>query len=71
MGLLLGARLEGGIVGFGVLILIAILLAFAFAALSNGLAVVLRQRESVIGSTRSTGRSRPAGRPSPLTPTGP
>jgi ABC-2 type transport system permease protein len=49
IGLLLGARLEGGILGFGVLILASVLLAFAFASLSNALALVLRQRESVIG----------------------
>jgi len=49
IGLLLGARLEGGIVGFGVLVLAAVLLAFAFASMSNAFALVLRQRESVIG----------------------
>jgi ABC-2 type transport system permease protein len=49
IGMLLGARLEGGAVGFGVLVLTAVLLAFAFASLSNALALVLRQRESVIG----------------------
>ena len=49
IGLLLGARLEGGILGFGVLVLASVLLAFAFASLSNALALVLRQRESVIG----------------------
>ena len=49
IALLLGARFEGGPVGFGVLLLAAVLLAFAFASLSNAFALVLRQRESVIG----------------------
>jgi ABC-2 type transport system permease protein len=49
IALLLGARIEGGILGFGALVLAAILLAFAFASLSNALALVVRQRESVIG----------------------
>jgi ABC-2 type transport system permease protein len=49
LALLLGARFEGGPVGFGVLLLAAILLAFTFASLSNAFALVLRQRESVIG----------------------
>jgi ABC-2 type transport system permease protein len=49
IGLLLGARLEGGPLGFGVLVLASVLLAFAFASLSNALALTLRQRESVIG----------------------
>jgi ABC-2 type transport system permease protein len=49
LALLLGARFEGGIAGFGVLVLAAVLLAFGFASLSNAFALVLRQRESVIG----------------------
>jgi len=49
IALLLGAQIAGGILGFGVLVLAAILLAFAFASLSNALALVVRQRESVIG----------------------
>ena len=49
IALLLGARISGGILGFAVLVLAAILLAFAFASLSNALALVVRQRESVIG----------------------
>ena len=49
IGLLLGAHLEGGVLGYGVLVLAAILLAFSFASLSNALALVVRQRESVIG----------------------
>ena len=49
IALLLGAKIAGGILGFGVLVLAAILLAFAFASLSNALALVVRQRESVIG----------------------
>ncbi len=46
---LLGARFTGGPLGFAVLVLCAVLLAAAFAALSNAGALVLRQRESVIG----------------------
>ena len=49
LAFVLGARFEGGPAGFGVLILAAILLAFSFSSLSNALALVLRQRESVIG----------------------
>jgi ABC-2 type transport system permease protein len=49
LALLLGARFEGGPVGFGVLLMAAVLLAFTFASLSNAFALVLRQRESVIG----------------------
>lgn len=49
IALLLGAQIAGGILGFAVLVLAAILLAFAFASLSNALALVVRQRESVIG----------------------
>jgi ABC-2 type transport system permease protein len=46
---LLGARFEGGPVGFALLVACAVLIAFAFAALSDAMALVLRQRESVIG----------------------
>lgn len=46
---LLGAQYASGPVGFGVLLGLAILVAFAFAALSCAMALTLRQRESVIG----------------------
>jgi ABC-2 type transport system permease protein len=46
---LLGARFEGGPLGFAILVACAGLLAFAFASLSNVMALLLRQRESVIG----------------------
>jgi ABC-2 type transport system permease protein len=49
LAVLLGARFDGGPLGYAVLILAAVLLAAAFAALSDASALVLRQRESVIG----------------------
>lgn len=50
MGLVLGAGYSGGAGGVGVLILVAGLLGAAFASLSNGLAVLARQREALIGA---------------------
>jgi ABC-2 type transport system permease protein len=47
---LLGAQFAGGIGGFAVLVGAGVLLAFAFAALSNAIALMVRQRESVIGA---------------------
>ena len=46
---LLGARFEGGLIGFAVLVLAALLLAAAFGSLSDAMALLMRQRESVIG----------------------
>ncbi len=46
---LLGARFASGPLGFAMLIGVAVLVAFAFAALSCAMALTLRQRESVIG----------------------
>lgn len=46
---LLGAAFAGGPLGYAVLVACAVLLAFAFASLSDALGLVLRQRESVIG----------------------
>jgi ABC-2 type transport system permease protein len=46
---LMGAHVAGGPLGFAVLVLTAVLLAASFAALSDASALVLRQRESVIG----------------------
>jgi ABC-2 type transport system permease protein len=45
----LGARFAGGLVGFSVLVLAALLVAAAFGSLSDAFALLLRQRESVIG----------------------
>lgn len=47
---LLGADFAGGAGGFAVLVVAAVLLAFAFAAVSNAIALLVRQRESVIGA---------------------
>jgi ABC-2 type transport system permease protein len=50
LGLVLGARYPGGILGVAVLLLCAVLLAIPFGALSNALALTLRKQESVIGA---------------------
>ena len=55
MAWLLGARFESGAVGYAVLLACAVLLAATFGALSNALALVLRQRESVIGANQFLG----------------
>jgi ABC-2 type transport system permease protein len=55
MAWLLGARFESGLAGFGMLLACAVLLAATFGALSNALALVLRQRESVIGANQFMG----------------
>ena len=49
MAWLLGADFAGGPGGFAVLVGCAIVIAAAFGSLSNALALLLRQRESVIG----------------------
>lgn len=49
MAWLLGADFAGGAGGFAVVVASAILVAAAFGSLSNALALLLRQRESVIG----------------------
>ena len=49
IGVLMGARYSGGVLGFGVLIVAAVLLGACFGALSDGMALVVRQRESLIG----------------------
>jgi ABC-2 type transport system permease protein len=48
LGLLVGARFSGGIVGILFLLVSAILLGAAFAAFSNALALMLRKQESLI-----------------------
>ena len=50
LALAVGASFPGGVVGVAVLILVAALLGAAFGALSNSLALVTRQEESLIGA---------------------
>lgn len=50
LGWLRGADYPGGLEGIALLIVCAILLAAPFAALSNGMALVMRKEESVIGA---------------------
>src|SRR5947209_4560849 len=50
LGLALGADYRGGVGGVLVLILVGALLGGAFASLSNGVAAVARQRETLIGA---------------------
>ena len=50
MALAIGVSFDGGIVGIAALLLISVLLGTAFAALSNALALVARQEESLIGA---------------------
>ena len=51
LGLLLGARLGGGVAGVLTLLASGVLLAAPFGALSNALALVVRKQESVIGAS--------------------
>jgi ABC-2 type transport system permease protein len=53
LALALGADYRGGIGGVLILIVLAALLSAAFASLSNGLAVLTRQRETLIGAVTS------------------
>jgi len=50
LGLALGANYRGGTVGVLLLILLAALLGTTFASLSNGVAMLARQRETLIGA---------------------
>ena len=50
MALAIGVSFDGGVAGVGALVLLAVLLGTAFAALSNALALVTRQEESLIGA---------------------
>jgi ABC-2 type transport system permease protein len=50
LGLLRGASFPGGIAGLAVLVGCAVLLALPFGALSNGMALLMRQEESVIAA---------------------
>lgn len=49
VGLLMGARYDGGLLGVAVVLVAATLLAVVFAALSCAMALVLRSQESLIG----------------------
>jgi ABC-2 type transport system permease protein len=49
LALLLGARFEGGLLGYGALTLCALLVGATVASFSDAMALILRQRESVIG----------------------
>jgi ABC-2 type transport system permease protein len=49
VGLLLGASFSGGVVGVVVMLVASVLLAAAFASLSNGMALIVRTREALIG----------------------
>jgi ABC-2 type transport system permease protein len=49
VGILAGARYDGGVPGVLVLLAAAVLLAGSFSALSNGMALIVRTRESLIG----------------------
>ncbi|MGH8777174.1 MAG: ABC transporter permease [Jiangellaceae bacterium] len=51
IGLLLGASFAGSVLGVLVTLLAAVLLAAAFSSLSNGMALLVRTRESLIGFT--------------------
>jgi ABC-2 type transport system permease protein len=50
LALILGADYQGGVQGVLMMLLLAGLLAAVFASLSNGLGVLARQRESLIGA---------------------
>jgi ABC-2 type transport system permease protein len=49
IGLLLGASFSGGVVGVVIMLVASILLAAAFSSLSNGMALIMRTREALIG----------------------
>jgi ABC-2 type transport system permease protein len=49
VGLAMGARYDGGVVGVLIVLVAAVLLAVIFAALSSAMALLLRSQESLIG----------------------
>jgi len=49
LAFVLGAHFDGGLLGYGALTLCAMLIGASVASFSNGMALILRQRESVIG----------------------
>jgi ABC-2 type transport system permease protein len=48
MGLVLGARIEGGVIGVTAIMAFAFLLGAAFSAMSNGIALLARREETLI-----------------------
>ena len=52
LAIVAGADFEGGLPGIAILLAAAVLLAIPFAALSNAMAVLVRQEESVIGAVQ-------------------
>jgi ABC-2 type transport system permease protein len=52
LGLLVGARFDGGLAGIAVLFACAVLLGTAFGALSSALALIMRREESVIAAVQ-------------------
>ena len=52
LGAVVGATFPGGVAGIAVLLLVAGLLAAAMAGLSNGLALITRQEESLVGAVQ-------------------
>jgi len=50
IGLVAGASFENGVAGVAILLLVSCLLGGSIAALSNGLALVAKQRETLIGA---------------------
>ena len=55
VGLALGVRVHGGVLGWLVVFAVAFLLAAAFAGFSNGLALILRRRVSMIAAANLVG----------------
>lgn len=49
VGVVAGARFDGGVVGWGVVVVAAVLLGTVFAALSNAVALLVRTQEALIG----------------------
>jgi ABC-2 type transport system permease protein len=52
LGLAVGARFGGGVLGAAVLVVAAMLLGTAISSLSNALGLLARQRETLIGATQ-------------------
>ena len=48
MGLILGARIDGGVIGITAIMVLAFLLGAAFSAMSNGIALLARREETLI-----------------------
>jgi ABC-2 type transport system permease protein len=52
LALIVGATFPGGVGGVAVLFVVSALLGAAFGGLSNGFALIMRQREALIGATQ-------------------